>query len=66
MYDAYPGDGEEGLPREWMTTTVGDAQPFDTWRTTDSQPDGYAVGYEDSEQYCILYSCYLLYCYPLK
>ena len=49
MYDAYPGDGAEGLPREWMTTSVGDTQPYIEWRDTDVQPDGYGPGFSDSE-----------------
>ena len=49
LYDAYPGDGAEGLPRKWVTTTVGNTQPYIGWRVTDSQPDGYGPGLADSE-----------------
>ena len=47
MYDAYPGDGAEGLPREWITTTVGDTQPYINWKG--NQPNRYAFGYTDGK-----------------
>jgi hypothetical protein len=47
LYDAYPDGDAAGLPRDWVTTTVGGVQPAFLWGT--GQPNGYSGSYPESK-----------------